>query len=63
MTNEYRRCPVCGEKASHPCRSRLTGKRLSIKHDAGLYLATGNKPETESVYERLQRENKERGKS
>jgi len=62
MTVETDRCPLCGELATHPCRSRLTGKRLSVKHSSGLWLSSGNMPERESVYERLQREQRERGK-
>ena len=51
---EIERCIVCGEKASDPCRSRLTGRVLSIKHDATVYPAS-IPPEVESVFERLER--------
>ena len=63
MTFEIQRCPVCGENLKEPCRSRLTGRALPVKHEAGLYLATGdNKPEAESVKKRLEREKRERDK-
>ena len=30
------RCAVCGELLTSPCRGRLTGRRLSIRHDPAL---------------------------
>jgi len=60
--NVHDRCPVCGEMKNGPCRSRLTGRKLSVKHDADLYLSSGGKAEQEPVQIKLLNQERDRQK-
>lgn len=50
MSFEIKRCPVCGEYLTGPCRGRLTGRALSIRHDPNS--AGAFPPETLNFIER-----------